>query len=61
MGPDWSGLSHVPIHEPITVIGVKHDEWRRLMSFRAYGLGIEKGRKKCWHGSRKDGRWMWGF
>lgn len=32
MGPDWSGLSHVPIHEPITVIGVKYDEWRRLIN-----------------------------
>lgn len=33
IGPDWSGLSHVPIHEPIKVTrGVKHDEWLSLIN-----------------------------
>ena len=33
IGPDWSGLSHVPIQEPIKVTrGVKHDEWLSLIN-----------------------------
>lgn len=33
VGPDWSGLSYVPIHEPIKVIrAVKHDEWLSLIN-----------------------------
>lgn len=63
IGPDWSGLSHVPIGEPITVIR----RWNMVnglawwMSFGAQGLGVGKGRGKRWYGCQKEDGWTLGF